>query len=78
MMSKSACFLYFSSNEIIAFPAFTARSAGFAARIHGPVLSFQAIKKGAVTKWLIILPQPYFNWDIPLKDYLTFISIDLV
>ena len=46
MMSKSACFLYFSSNEIIAFPAFTARSAGFAARIHGPVLSFQAIKKG--------------------------------
>ena len=32
----------------------------------------------AVTKWLIILPQPYFNWDIPLKDYLTFISIDLV
>ena len=36
------------------------------------------MKKGAVTKWLIILPQPYFNWDIPLKDYLTFISIDLV
>ena len=35
-------------------------------------------QKGAVTKWLIILPQPYFNWDIPLKDYLTFISIDLV
>ena len=34
--------------------------------------------KGAMTKWLIILPQPYFNWDIPLKDYLTFISIDLV
>ncbi|WP_443653006.1 hypothetical protein, partial [Dialister hominis] len=33
---------------------------------------------GAVKKWLIILPQPYFNWDIPLKDYLTFISIDLV
>ena len=31
-----------------------------------------------MTKWLIILPQPYFNWDIPLKDYLTFISIDLV
>ncbi len=27
---------------------------------------------------LIILPQPYFNWDILLKDYLTFISIDLV
>ncbi len=44
-MSKSACFLYFSSNEIIAFPAFTARSAGFAARIDGPVLSFQAIKR---------------------------------
>ena len=41
-MSKSACFLYFSSNEVIAF---TDRSTEAAARIHGPVLSFQAIKK---------------------------------
>jgi hypothetical protein len=55
MMSKSACFLYFSSNEIIAFPAFTARSAGFAARIHGPVLSFQAIKKGNLFRGFLFL-----------------------
>ena len=34
-------------------------------------LPFQGKVKG-------VLPQPYFNWDIPLKDYLTFISIDLV
>lgn len=46
MMSKSACFLYFSSNEIIAFPAFTAGSAEVAARIHGPVFPCQKIKKG--------------------------------
>jgi hypothetical protein len=52
MMSKSACPLYYPSNEVIAF---TARSAGFAARIHGPVLSFQAIKKGNLFRGFLFL-----------------------
>ena len=46
-MSKSACPLYYPSNEVIAF---TAGSAEVAARIHGPVFPCQEIKKGAVTK----------------------------
>ena len=61
MMSKSACFLYFSSNEIIAFPAFTAGSAEVAARIHGPVFPCQEIKKGAVTKFVKTLLLPFLE-----------------
>ena len=49
MMSKSACPLYYPSNEVIAF---TAGSAEVAARIHGPVFPCKEIKKGAVTKFV--------------------------
>jgi hypothetical protein len=52
MMSKSACPLYYPSNKVIAF---TAGSAGFAARIHGPVLSFQAIKRGNLFRGFLFL-----------------------
>jgi hypothetical protein len=55
MMSKSACPLYYPSNEVIAFPAFTARSAGFAARIHGPVFPCQEIKKGNLERGFLSL-----------------------
>ena len=48
-MSKSACPLYYPSNEVIAF---TAGSAEVAARIHGPVFPCQEIKKGDVTKFI--------------------------
>ena len=51
-MSKSACPLYYPSNEVIAF---TAGSAEVAARIHGPVLSFQAIKKGNLFRGFLFL-----------------------
>ena len=35
-------------------------------------------KKGAVTKCVIILPQPFFYWNIPLEDYPTCVFIGSV
>jgi hypothetical protein len=52
MMSKSACPLYYPSNEVIAF---TAGSAEVAARIHGPVFLCQEIKKGNLERGFLFL-----------------------
>jgi hypothetical protein len=52
MMSKSACPLYYPSNEVIAF---TAGSAEVAARIHGPVFPCQEIKKGNLERGFLSL-----------------------
>ena len=53
-------------------------NANFICYYFYPTKKREEPKKGAVTKCVIILPQPFFYWNIPLEDYPTCVFIGSV